>query len=327
MEGIVMREFNILKSFMRTVSLTLLILVSFIICICHAGDRIILTDDAERKVDVPRSPKRIVVLNSSNLELLYAVGGRAVGRPESTGISEELFKKVKSLPSIGETPNPNVEKIVSLKPDLVIGVNVGFHHNIVPALEQAKIPVLLLSLNSYEDIAKKIELYGMLTGNEKRAKEVISKIHKRVEEIQKRSRGFERKKVVIIWGSTQSFNMALPTSFVGNLLDIAGGFNIAANAKPLSSMPQYAPLSLEYVIRQNPDVVLFITHGYDDKVMDKIRKDITSHPAWNGMRAVKENMVYRLPYALFGVNPAIRVADAIEHLANLLYPEAKKGGR
>ena len=117
-----------------------------------AADKITVTDDAKRKVEMPAKPQRIVVLNSSNLELLYAVGGQAIGRPESTGMPEYLATKVKHLPSVGETPNPNIEKIVSLAPDLVIGVNVMFHHAIIPPLEKAKIPVLLLSINSYKDI-------------------------------------------------------------------------------------------------------------------------------------------------------------------------------
>ncbi|MCX8070048.1 MAG: hypothetical protein N2738_06045, partial [Thermodesulfovibrionales bacterium] len=68
-----------------------------------------------------------------------------------------------------------------------------------------------------------------------------------------------------------------------------------------------------------PDAMLVITHGYDDKVKEKLKREITEHPAWKDMRAVKEGKIYILPYELFGVNPSVRVSDAIEHLARILY--------
>lgn len=116
--------------------------------------------------------------------------------------------------------------------------------------------------------------------------------------------------------------MALPNSFVGNIVEMLGGDNIAKDIKPLNTMPQYAALSLEFVMSKDPDVILVITHGYDDKVKEKLKREIMSHPAWKEMRAVKEGRLYILPYELFGVNPAIRVADAVEHIAKIMYPKA-----
>jgi hypothetical protein len=153
-----MREKRLLKAM-------LIAMVVFIATLAQAGEKTIVVDDAKRTVNVPAKPKRIVVLNGSNMEMLYAVGGKAVGRPESTGMPAALLNKVKNLPSVGETPNPSVEKIVSLKPDLAIGVNVSFHHQIIPPLEKAGIPILLLSINNYDDILNKLRIYGEITGN------------------------------------------------------------------------------------------------------------------------------------------------------------------
>lgn len=290
-----------------------------------ADEKRSFVDDAERRVEIPVRPKRIVVLNSSNLEILYAVGGKAVGRPESTGMPKTLYEKVEALPSVGETPSPNVERIASLSPDLVIGINVGFHHAIIPALERAGIPIILLSINSYSDIIEKIGFYGSLTGNTAKASRIISAIEKRVEGIRKAASGHTQRKVAIIWGSPQSFTMALPSSFVGNLVEMLGGINIAAGVQPTAAMPQYAPLSMEYVLSKDPDLLLLITHGNDDKVAEKFRKELESHPAWKGLRAIRDGRLYTLPYPLFGVNPAVRVTDAIDYLAAALHPEMKKG--
>jgi len=317
-----MRQMIKIKEMIGIVSAVILIVLSTAV-ISYASAKTVILDDTKRRVEIPERPKRIVVLNSSNLELLYAVGGKAIGRPESTGMPKELYEKVKHLPSVGETPNPNIEKIVALNPDLVIGVNVSFHHAIIPPLEKAKIPVLLLSLNSYKDILDKLAIYGRITGNHKKASNIIAGIKGKTEVIRKRIEDYTKKKVVIIWGTTESFNMALPTSFIGNLVEMLGGINIAVGSKAIASMPQYAPLSMEYILSKDPDVVLLITHGYADKVLDKFKKEIENHSAWKGLRTVREGKVYQLPYHLFGVNPAVRVTDAIEHLVGLLYPEIK----
>lgn len=313
---------------MKTKSILIIIIIGtmiFAVASAYANEKITIVDDAKRKVEAPVRPKRIVVLNSSNMEMLYAVGGKAIGRPESTGMPKTLLNKVKNLPSVGETPNPNVEKIVSLKPDLVIGVNVSFHHQIIPPLEKAGIPVLLFSINNYEDILNKLRLFGTITGNKEKAEAVIKGIERRVAEVKNKIKNATHKespKLVILWGSTHSFNMALPNSFVGNIVEMLGGENIAKDIKPLNTMPQYAALSLEFVMSKDPDVILVITHGYDDKVKEKLKREIMSHPAWKEMRAVKEGRLYILPYELFGVNPAIRVADAVEHIAKIMYPKA-----
>lgn len=289
-----------------------------------ASEKRSVVDDAGRKVEIPAVPGRIVVLNSSNLEILYAVGGKAVGRPESTGMPRELYGRVRHLPSIGETPSPNVEKIASLSPDLVIGVNMPFHHALLPALSRAGIPVLLLSINSYEDIIEKIRFFGTLTGNTGSAARIIADIEQKTDGIKRAASLQKKQKIAIIWGSPQSFTMALPASFPGNLIGMLGGINIAEGVKPAASMSHYAPLSLEYILSKDPDIIFLITHGYDGKVSEKFRKEMESHPAWNGLRAVREGRLYPLPFSLFGVNPAVRVTKAVEHIAALLYPDLSR---
>lgn len=311
---------------MISIRLFITIVVFFIFAFSNsfATEKMTVTDDAKRTVKIPKNPQRIVVLNSSNLELLYAVGGKAVGRPESTGMPKYLFQKVKHLPSVGETPNPNIEKIVSLSPDLVIGVNVAFHHAIIPPLEKANIPVLLLSINSYQDILEKLSFYGEITSNRKKAQEIISEIEKKVSAIKNKTSSHKPPRLVIIWGSTESFNMALQNSFVGNLIEMLGAINVASGVQPLQSMPQYAPLSLEYLLANNPDIVLFITHGNSEKVSKKFKKEIENNSAWRGVKAVREGRVYVLPYDLFGVNPAVRVTEALDYIVRLLYPNLRR---
>lgn len=282
-----------------------------------------VVDSAGRRSQVPVRPQRVIALNASNLDLYYAAGGRVIGRPTTAALSADLLEQIKTIPQVGETSAPNTEKIVSLKPDLVLGVDVPFHHAIVPVLEKAGIPILLQALPNYQSILQTIRLYGELTGDAAQANKAVAEIETKVAEAQAKANGRAKVRVLVIWGSPESFNMAMPESFTGNLLTLLGAENAAqAPGVKMGSTP-YMPLSLEFIAKADPDVILLITHGADERVGEKFKKDLASHPAWKEMRAVKNNQVHKLPYPLFAVNPGTQVGAAVELLAKLIYPEAK----
>ena len=113
-----------------------------------------LVDSTGRQVNVPVHPKKMVVLNASNVDLYVAAGGgeNIVGKASSQTYSEEVNQATASAQDVGIIHSPNVEAIVALQPDLVIGTNVPYHQNLIPTLEKAGIPVYINSLNSFEDI-------------------------------------------------------------------------------------------------------------------------------------------------------------------------------
>mgnify|MGYP003084879560 FL=1 len=97
-----------------------------------------------------------------------------------------------------------------------------------------------------------------------------------------------------------------------------GGGNIADAAEEDGA---YAPLSMEFVARENPDVIFIIVHGPTETLEPKMRHDLQENPAWADVSAVKKGRVYVLPYDLFAVNPGIRAADALQVLADAMYTE------
>lgn len=280
-------------------------------------------DSTGRRVQIPVRPQRVVALNASNLDLYYAAGGQVIGRPTTVALSVDLLEKIKAIPQVGETSSPNLEKIVSLKPDLVLGVDAPFHHALVPVLEKAGIPILLQALPNYRSILQTIRQYGELTGEVAQAGRAIGEIDEKVSRGKAKTAGKKPARALVIWGSPESFNMAMPNSFAGSLLTLLAAENVAqAPGAPAGPMP-YMPLSLEFIAKADPDVILLITHGADERVSEKFRKDLADHPAWQGMRAVKNDRVHKLPYQLFAVNPGTQVDVAVELLVGLLYPEAK----
>lgn len=280
-----------------------------------------VTDSAGRTVQIPARPHRVIVLNASNLDLYYAAGGSVVGKPTTEALSPEVKEAVKSIPAVGTTANPSVEKLVALNPDLILGVNVPPHHNLLAVLEKAGIPILLQTLDNYQQILDTLRFYGELTGQPEQAAGAIADIEDAYRKVIDKRRTGPAPKVLIVWGSTESFNMATPHSFSGDLLQRIGAENIADTQDTLSAKMSYVPLSMEYVAAKNPDAILLITHSSDEKVGEKFRNELAKHPAWQGLKAVMNNRVHILPYHLFAVNPGTRVGEALALLEQLVYPE------
>jgi iron complex transport system substrate-binding protein len=278
-------------------------------------------DSAGRNIEIPKNPQRVIVLNPSNLDLYYAAGGKVVGKPTTQALPPAVKEAVKDIPALGTTANPDIEKMLTLKPDLILGVNAPPHHNLIPVLEKAGVPILLQALESYQQILDTLDLYGQLTGNPGQAEKEIARIKAQYEEVIQGIAGKRPPKVLVIWGSTESFNMATPKSFTGDLVERLGGINIAQGQDSLREKMSYVPLSMEYVAKENPEVILLITHSTEEKVVEKLREDLAKHPAWQGLNAVRNNRVSQLPYQLFAVNPGTRVGEALHILEKLLYPE------
>lgn len=168
-----------------------------------------VTDATGQVLTIPVHPQRVVFLNVSNLDLYYAAGGRdtIAGKPTSDSMSPELADAMKDVPAVGIIHSPNMETILSLKPDLVIGVNVPFHNQIRQTLEQNGIPLYINSLDSLEDTGKTLRFFGELTGKEEEADARADEIQKRCDAVvealpMRRARGalsYSVRRKAIIW--------------------------------------------------------------------------------------------------------------------------------
>ena len=229
----------------------------------------VVTDSTGREVTIPTHPKRVVLLNASHLDLYYYAGGKEtdtiVGKPTSEALSDEVKEGTKNIEQIGVIHNPSVETILKLQPDLVIGVNVPFHQQLIPTLEKANIPVLIKSLDTYEDVISTLGFYGELTGEKEIAQAKIKEIETDYEKaIAKTLFTNEEER------DTDSFSMATSKSFTGDLLKRLGGNNIADNVDSVAKDSGYIPLGMEYIATQDPEVIFVVTHGDVDAVKNSI---------------------------------------------------------
>ena len=278
-----------------------------------------VTDSTGTKISIPVHPQRVVFLNASNLDMYYAVGGTAVGKPTSQSIAPDLKEKVADVPEVGIIHNPNVETILSLKPDLVIGVNVPFHTGIRDTLAKAGIPLYINNLNTYEDVLNTLTFFGELTGKEDMAKAEKERIEEQYKDVVAKTKGKTPPRALIVFGAPGSFSMATSKSFSGDLAKQLGAVNIADGT--VSVEDSFVPLSMEYIVKQDPQAVLFISMMPNPAIVDSFKKDLAENPLWQDVTAVKNGRIYYLSGDLFSVNPGTRIAKAMDILYHDLYED------
>ncbi|MBB6634940.1 ABC transporter substrate-binding protein [Cohnella thailandensis] len=305
----------------RLATLTLAVALSVLAAGCGAAatggsageGKLVIVDSAERKVALEGPPERIVALGNGEVDIVYALGGEVVGRPEDNdGLLDS--EEVREVPVVGSVHTVDLEKIAVLRPDVVLG-NYPINVNDEAPLSTIGAKLVLTQANSIDDIKSQIRLFGKLLGKEDKAAELVSGIDRELSAFQART---SEKRVLIVYGAPGTYLAALPNSLAGNLLETAGGHNVASEFPRLQNYPQYAQLNTERVVETNPDLILIMTHANAEEVEKGFIREMESNPAWNTISAVKEGRIRVLPSELFGTNPGTRVMEAVNLLGGLL---------
>ncbi|MFB5674064.1 ABC transporter substrate-binding protein [Paenibacillus terreus] len=272
---------------------------------------ITVTDFAGREVTLPYPPARIVALSNGDMDIVHALGGDLVGRPTSSAEAE-----LSDIEEVGTTHELDFEKITILRPDLVLG-NAVLNAKDTAMIESIGSKMFLTEANSAADIRKQIRLLGKILDQNSKAEELVRAIDGKIQELRNEELP-SRPRVLMIYGAPGTYLAALPNSLSGNLLELAGGVNIASDYPELDSYPHYAQLNTERIVESDPELILIMTHGQPEAVKDGFFKEMQVNAAWNGIQAVKNGQVHVLPSDLFGTNPGTKVTDALDELHGLL---------
>lgn len=275
-------------------------------------------DDAGREVTLPQLPQRIVVLSPQLLDLLYAVDGHAIARATASGGT--VPEQAKNLEDVGGMTTVHTEKLLALKPDLVIGSTV-FHRELAGVLDASRIPFAMFNLSTYSDLKQKAVLFGKLAGSESKATEALAKLDRDIQDLTAKVPA-GRAPTFIMLNVTPSSLSVQRQNTVG--LEVAAMLqmtNVAESFEASDQSPSTAPFSLEKIVELDPDYVFILIHGARADGENKIQADLASQPAWASLRAVKENRMAILPSDLLLSNPGFRLNESVAYVAKLVYPE------
>jgi iron complex transport system substrate-binding protein len=276
-----------------------------------------VTDILGRRVTIPAPAQRIISLAPSITEQLFAVGAgeRVVG----VTLYDNYPPQVQQVERVGGyvAKSISVEKILSLKPDLVFSRGT-IQQAIVDALERVGIAVLALEPHTAEEVYATIGLIGQLTQQEQQAATVVDEMQQRLRRVQERVATIPTEQRVTVF--YKAYDEPLITTgrstFIGHMIELAGGINIFADRHE-----HYPQISAEEVLRRNPAVILSPTNqgGALSRVQTQQR------PGWQHLAAVKNHRVYFIDDDLVS-RPGPRLADAVEAIAKVLYPERFAAG-
>lgn len=259
-----------------------------------------------------KTPKRIIAGSVAAAELLNVLGLDLVAVPTTARI---LPEKYRSLPRVGSPMTPDMEIIKSLQPDVVV-TDKSFEASLAPRFKNNNINSVFLSMNDYDDVAENILALGKAFGKEEVAGAFVLELKNKEASYNILNAGKVKPKVMIIFGTPESMQLATKESYVGDLVNRLGGINIADNLKVSGA---YVPFSMEDVIKANPDIILRLSHTEPAVTKAIFDKEFAKNDLWKMTNAVKKDNVFDLDNVNFGVVANIRCAEALEILSNMLF--------
>ena len=271
-----------------------------------------LTDARGVQCVVRQRPERIVSLSPQNTELLFAVGAgeQVVGVTSYCDYPPETASR--TIVGGFASNSINLEILVGLQPDLIVAGK-AIHAPIVKRVEELGIPALCLEADQLKVLFHDLRLLGQATGHVEQAGRVVADLQQRVDqvaEVAKRIPESERRTVFYeVWDDP--LGAAGPDSFIGQMLAVCGGKNIIVDPQA-----RYPLVSHEFILAQNPDVILVPDAHANEFQLD----DILNRPGWRQLRAVQQRQIHRVDGDLVSrFTP--RFFDALPQIARLIYPE------
>jgi len=264
-------------------------------------------DDLGRKVFLAEPPTRIVSLAPSITEMLFALGlgDQIVGVTFFCDYPPEARAK----PKVGYS-QPNLETIVTLRPDLVLAPSEYVRTDVLSKLEQLKIPTFVLVPRTIEDIASHVHTLGRMLARTGAADQLATDLRRRIGAVKARVGGRPRPRLLYVLNSEPLITVG-PGSYIHQMIELAGGANVAERA----SAP-YPRLTIEVVLHADPEVILFpvgTAEGIPESEQQLWRR-------WPTLTAVKQGRLHRIDSDLVN-RPGPRAVDGLERLARMLHPE------
>lgn len=264
------------------------------------------TDDFGKTVSFETAPHRIISLAPSHTEILFAlgIGDRVIGVTAFDDYPEEVL----NIEVIGDFNGINLERIIELEPNLVINYGEGNQEE-NQRLEEAGIKVVGFLPESIEQIYSTIERIGALTGVDESAQQLVNNLSIREEAALSKVKDAQKVSVFYeIWH--EPLMAAGPGSFLDQLINLAGGENIAFDAD--SPYPNY---DMEQLVERNPKVYL-TSNDFPEKTVESIK----TRSGYENLDAVVNDRVYILDGNIMS-RPGPRIIDALEILVEAIHPD------
>ncbi len=271
---------------------------------------------AKAKVQGMNGDPRIIATSPAAAEICDRLELDLVGVCSSS--VSELPERYAEAEEVGTAMAPDMEIVASLDPDWILSP-ATLQADLQPKYEAIDTDWAFLNLRSVQGMYRSIQELGEIFGREKQAQAMVDEFTEFYEDYKDTNEGKEAPKVLILMGLPGSYIIATEHSYVGSLVELAGGENVYAG-----SGQEFLTVNTEDMKTKEPDVILRAAHALPDQIVEMFNEEFETNDIWQHFEAVKNGRVYDLTYEYFGMSANFNYPEALEELQPMLYPESEE---
>jgi iron complex transport system substrate-binding protein len=264
-------------------------------------------------VTIRADAHRVVSLIPATTEMLFAMG--AGDRVAAVGSYDHYPPEVERLPRVGALLDPDVERIIALRPDLV--VLYATQTELRTVLERTGIPFYSYTHRGLADITETIRSLGARVGAVPGANALAARLERQIDDVRRRVAGRPRPRTLLVFGRERHTLANIDASggygFLHDMLEAAGGADVLSDLHRQSVM-----MTTEMVLARAPEVIIELRYTRGDTTTEA---ELNDWSTLGSVPAVRNRRLYLLRGDQFVV-PGPRVAEATEAMARVLHPEA-----
>jgi iron complex transport system substrate-binding protein len=264
-----------------------------------------VTDDFGHVLHLGITPKRIISLAPSLTETLYALGLDS----SVAGVTDycDFPPAARLKPKVGGMLNPNIERIVDLRPDLIVMSASGNLETDYRRLTSLGIPAFVSNPRTIDGVFKSILDIGRLTGCTSSAESLVDSLTQQRDELARRAQAEQPRKVILLLSLNPIIAVGHGT-FLDQMIAAAHGENIVRD-----STTAYPLVSREEIFRRQPDVIL----ATNDMVKSE-EAIVAAYPEWKGLPAIRNRRVALMDASIIS-RPGPRIVKGLELLVRAIH--------
>ncbi len=272
-----------------------------------------VTDMAGKTVSIKQKPATVVAVSPTAAEFVYAAGGTILGRSSTV----KFPTAAAAATDIGSAYNPSAEKILALKPDLIVGDSVIIKGapNVQRALDGLGVPVVYVGAENYADVLAGLDLMGKVFNSKATTDEVKAQLEKAKNDAKAAVAAKKVTVVAITADEKQQLFAAKDSSYVGDIMKQLGLSNPAAGLPDTPPYPGYSLVAVEKMLELNPDYIFAIT---PDPRAPQLSGTLAQIPPFRGLKAITNKHVVDANLELFLQAPGPRIGEAFKAMAAAL---------
>lgn len=265
-----------------------------------------MVDHAKGEVQIPNSPERIVVLDDDALDIVLALGVKPVGAMVrvSRDFPAYLDEQTRGIEIIGYEGQPNFEKILLLKPDLILS-NINQHNQIYDRLSQISPTVLSETRGASGEWKESLMYYANVLGKTDKSEKLLSEYNSKVEKLKKELGNTTASTKVSVIGSLGGrIGYFTKASFAGSVLEDVG---FARPTDQNATDNFVKPVSRENIDSLDGSVIFILNFSRDKSTLEKFKSD----PLFSQLKAVKKGKIYQVDAQIWSIGSGIQAANQL----------------